>query len=67
MLNWEMEIKKWCPAFKILTYYGSQKERKMKRMVSNGGDRHKMYTIKLILHVALNKMATQISYFLISI
>ncbi|XP_064613460.1 helicase SRCAP-like isoform X3 [Liolophura sinensis] len=31
MLNWEMEIKKWCPAFKILTYYGNQKERKQKR------------------------------------
>ncbi|XP_044753468.1 helicase domino [Coccinella septempunctata] len=31
MLNWEMEFKKWCPGFKILTYYGSQKERKMKR------------------------------------
>lgn len=34
MLNWEMEIKKWCPAFKILTYYGSPKDRKMKRQVS---------------------------------
>lgn len=33
MLNWEMELKKWCPAFKILTYYGSQKERKLKRQV----------------------------------
>lgn len=22
MLNWEMEFKKWCPGFKILTYYG---------------------------------------------
>jgi E1A-binding protein p400 len=33
MLNWEMELKKWCPAFKILTYYGSVKERKMKRTV----------------------------------
>ena len=33
MLNWEMEFKKWCPAFKILTYFGSQKERKMKRQV----------------------------------
>ncbi|CAG0900658.1 unnamed protein product, partial [Darwinula stevensoni] len=31
LLNWEMEFKKWCPAFKILTYYGSQKERKLKR------------------------------------
>lgn len=33
MLNWEMELKKWCPAFKILTYYGNQKERKLKRQV----------------------------------
>lgn len=31
MLNWEMEFKKWCPGFKILTYYGSQEERKLKR------------------------------------
>uniref|UniRef100_H3AHV5 Snf2 related CREBBP activator protein n=1 Tax=Latimeria chalumnae TaxID=7897 RepID=H3AHV5_LATCH len=31
MLNWEMEFKRWCPGFKILTYYGSQKERKLKR------------------------------------
>ena len=35
MLNWEMEFKKWAPAFKILTYYGNQKERKQKRTVSN--------------------------------
>jgi len=31
MLNWEIEFKKWCPAFKVLTYYGSPKERKLKR------------------------------------
>ncbi|XP_068750575.1 helicase domino-like isoform X1 [Montipora capricornis] len=31
MLNWDLEFKKWCPGFKILTYYGSQKERKAKR------------------------------------
>jgi len=31
MLNWEMEFKKWCPAFKILTYFGTQKERRLKR------------------------------------
>ena len=31
MLNWEMEFKKWCPAFKLMTYYGSAKERKAKR------------------------------------
>lgn len=33
ILNWEMELKKWCPAFKILTYFGSQKERAEKRKV----------------------------------
>ena len=32
MLNWEMEIKKWFPAFKVLVYYGSQKDRKLKRV-----------------------------------
>ncbi|KAF2100571.1 hypothetical protein NA57DRAFT_36379 [Rhizodiscina lignyota] len=31
MLNWEMEFKKWAPGFKVLTYYGSQEERKRKR------------------------------------
>ncbi|KAL3534187.1 hypothetical protein ACH5RR_002648 [Cinchona calisaya] len=31
MLNWETEFLKWCPAFKILTYFGSAKERRMKR------------------------------------
>ena len=33
MLNWEFEFKKWCPGFKILTYFGTQKERKLKRTV----------------------------------
>jgi SNF2 family DNA or RNA helicase len=31
MLNWEIEFKKWCPALKVLTYFGSAKERKYKR------------------------------------
>lgn len=31
MLNWETEFLKWCPAFKILTYFGCAKERKIKR------------------------------------
>ncbi|KOO28558.1 swr1 complex snf2 family DNA-dependent ATPase, partial [Chrysochromulina tobinii] len=31
MLNWEMEFKKFAPGFKILTYFGSQKERRAKR------------------------------------
>ncbi|KAJ5109774.1 hypothetical protein N7532_002419 [Penicillium argentinense] len=31
LMNWEMEFKKWCPGFKIMTYYGTQDERKLKR------------------------------------
>lgn len=31
MLNWETEFLKWCPAFKILTYFGCAKDRKIKR------------------------------------
>ncbi|CAF4767756.1 unnamed protein product, partial [Rotaria socialis] len=31
MLNWELELKKWCPGLKILNYYGSVKERQLKR------------------------------------
>lgn len=31
ILNWEIEFKKWCPSLKILSYYGTIKERKQKR------------------------------------
>ncbi|KAI7879525.1 hypothetical protein K492DRAFT_208210 [Lichtheimia hyalospora FSU 10163] len=31
ILNWEMEFKRWLPGFKILTYYGTPRERKEKR------------------------------------
>lgn len=31
MLNWEIEFKKFLPGFKVLTYYGTQQERKEKR------------------------------------
>jgi helicase SWR1 len=31
ILNWEIEFKKWCPGFKILTYYGDQEDRRRKR------------------------------------
>lgn len=31
LMNWEIEFKRWCPAFKIMTYFGSPKERKLKR------------------------------------
>ena len=35
MLNWEMEFKKFLPGFKIITYYGTQEERKKKRLGSS--------------------------------
>ncbi|KAK7924238.1 helicase swr1 [Apiospora marii] len=38
MLNWEMEFKKWCPGFKVLSYYGSIEERKRKRLGWNSDD-----------------------------
>lgn len=31
ILNWEMEFKKFLPGFKILSYYGTQEERRKKR------------------------------------
>ena len=31
LLNWEIELKKFCPSFKVLSYYGSIAERKKKR------------------------------------
>jgi len=31
MLNWEHELKKWCPAFKVLTYMGTVAQRQEKR------------------------------------
>ena len=32
LVNWESEIKRFCPAFKVLTYYGSAKRRKELRV-----------------------------------
>lgn len=32
LVNWEIEFKRWCPALKIMTYFGTPKERKAKRM-----------------------------------
>ena len=32
IVNWEVEFKKWCPIFKVLTYYGSTKRRKSLRV-----------------------------------
>ena len=39
MLNWEMEFKKFLPGFKIITYYGTQEERKKKRLGSSDKDK----------------------------
>ena len=31
VMNWELELRKWCPALKVLTYIGTPKERKARR------------------------------------
>ncbi|KAJ2717205.1 swr1 complex component [Coemansia spiralis] len=31
LLNWEQELHRWLPGFKVLTYYGSRAERKQRR------------------------------------
>jgi len=31
VMNWELELKKWCPALKVITYVGSKEERLQKR------------------------------------
>lgn len=31
MLNWEIEFKRWCPGFKVISYFGNLKERRAKR------------------------------------
>ncbi|XP_078277913.1 LOW QUALITY PROTEIN: E1A-binding protein p400-like [Rhinoraja longicauda] len=31
MLNWEMEFKRWCPGLKIMMYFGTRKQRRVKR------------------------------------
>nr|XP_033809929.1 E1A-binding protein p400-like isoform X2 [Geotrypetes seraphini] len=33
ILKWELELKRWCPAMKILLYIGSQRERRKMRQV----------------------------------
>nr|KJB62122.1 hypothetical protein B456_009G401900 [Gossypium raimondii]KJB62125.1 hypothetical protein B456_009G401900 [Gossypium raimondii] len=43
MLNWETEFLRWCPAFKIRTYFGSAKERKLKRQAWLKPKPHSMY------------------------
>ena len=33
LINWEIELKRWCPALSVLVYFGNTKERKEKRTV----------------------------------
>lgn len=42
ILNWEKELKRWCPGLKVLTYYGSQRERKAKRV---GWSKHNTFHV----------------------
>uniref|UniRef100_A0A6I8R2Q7 E1A-binding protein p400 n=1 Tax=Xenopus tropicalis TaxID=8364 RepID=A0A6I8R2Q7_XENTR len=35
ILKWELELKRWCPALKILLYFGSQSELRRKRQTWN--------------------------------
>ena len=43
ILNWEVEFKKFLPGFKVLTYYGSQEERKRKRQGWTNKDKHHVW------------------------
>lgn len=54
MLNWEMEIKKFCPGFKVLAYYGSIEERRRKRQGWMNDDMWNVVitSYQLILHDA---------------
>jgi len=56
LLNWEIECMKWCPAFKVLTYYGSIKERKAKRVGWNSPN---------AFHICITsyKLVMQVLYF----
>ncbi len=43
MINWEVEFKKFLPGFKILTYYGTQEERKKKRQGWLDNDKYNVW------------------------
>ncbi|KAA8492875.1 Protein PHOTOPERIOD-INDEPENDENT EARLY FLOWERING 1 [Porphyridium purpureum] len=42
MLNWEVELKKFAPGLKVLTYFGSMRERKLKRQ---GWSKHNAFHV----------------------
>ena len=59
MLNWELEFKRWCPAFKLLVYYGSSAERRIKRHGWSKPDAFHVcitsYTLVMQDHVAFRR------------
>ena len=61
ILNWEMEFKKFLPGFKILTYYGSQEERRRKRQGWSKNDKWNVwitsYTLVTNDHQILKRKA----------
>lgn len=61
ILNWEMEFKKFLPGFKIITYYGSQEERRRKRQGWSKNDKWNVwitsYTLVTNDHQILKRKA----------
>ena len=59
MLNWELEFKRWCPAFKLLVYYGSSAERRQKRHGWSKNDAFHVcitsYTLVMQDHIAFRR------------
>ncbi|KAL7670714.1 hypothetical protein ACOME3_005641 [Neoechinorhynchus agilis] len=51
VLNWEVEFKRWLPSFKLLTYYGSVRDRK---------ERRKGWTRSNAFHVCITSYQTAI-------
>lgn len=56
MLNWEMEFKKFLPGFKVLTYYGTQEERKKKREGWRDEDKWNVWITSYALIVQDNQL-----------
>lgn len=56
MLNWEMEFKKFLPGFKVLTYYGTQEERKKKREGWRDDDKWNVWITSYALVVQDNQI-----------
>jgi helicase SWR1 len=56
MLNWEIEFKKFLPGFKVLTYYGTQEERKKKREGWRDDDKWNVWITSYALVVQDNQI-----------